>query len=115
MFGSDDNYLKFYFPGALGAKLSIGLNDPDEKGHIRLKLGGGYNTIMKAGFGGGMDLTIDDEPTAVVLTAGLMIYPEAGDELLDRLNDEENTSYTQDDVSAALMSVQPFVGISFFF
>lgn len=114
MFGEDKDYLKLYFPVTIGAKLNIGLSKPDEKNRLGLKLGASYNTIMKTGFGGGVDYSIVNKPYKIIIASGFMIYPKAYDELLNRLNEEEGTSYTKEDVSAALVNFQPFVSVSIF-
>lgn len=111
----EKNYFKLYFPGVVGAKLSVALTKPDRKDRLGVKLGASYNTIMKVGFGGGVDYSIAKKSHRIVISAGFMIYPDAYDELLDRFNEEEETSYTKEDVSAALMSFQPFVSVSLLF
>lgn len=111
---NDETYLKFYFSGTLGAKLNLALSNA-EKDRLGLKLGISYNTIMKTGFGAGIDYNISQKPKNIVISAGLMIYPKACDELLNRLNEEEGTNYINEDVSAVLMNFRPFVGLTIFF
>lgn len=109
-----DQYLKLYFSGTIGSKMNIALTDPDEKNRLGLKFGVSYNTIMKLGFGGGVDYTIAHKPYRLVLAGGGMVYPKAYDKLLWRLNEEEGTSYISDDISAPFMNFRPFVGITVF-
>jgi len=111
---NDETYLKFYFSGTIGAKLNFALSNP-EKDRLGLKLGISYDTIMKTGFGAGIDYNISKKPKNIVISGGFTIYPKAYDELLNRLNEEEGTDYSRDDVSGVLMNFRPFVGLTIFF
>jgi len=111
---NDETYLKFYFSGTLGAKLNFALSNP-EKDRLGLKLGISYDTIMKTGFGAGIDYNISQKPKNIVISGGFTIYPQAYDELLKHLNEEEDTNYSKEDVSAVLINFRPFVGVTIFF
>jgi len=65
--------------------------------------------------GGGIDYVLVDKPHKVIIGGGFLYFSNAYDELLDRLNDEEDTSYTEDDVSAVLMNFRPYLSISILF
>jgi hypothetical protein len=111
---NDETYFKFYFSGTFGSKINFALSNP-EKDRLGLKLGISYDTIMKTGFGAGIDYNISQKPKNIVISGGFMIYPKAYDELLNRLNDEEGTNYSNEDVSAVLINFRPFVGLTIFF
>ena len=112
--GNDDDYLKFYLSGTFGAKLNVALKNPQKK-RLGLKFGVSYNTMVKMGFGGGVDYNIALKPKNIVISGGFMYYPNAYDELLNRLNEEEDTDFSKDDVYAALMNFMPFVGLTIYF
>ena len=114
IFGSNDqDYYKLYLSGTVGAKLNLALKNPN-KDRLGLKFGASYDTIMKMGFGGGLDYRISKKPKNIVISGGVMIYPDAYDELLDRLNEEENTDYSKDDLYSALVSLRPFVSLTLY-
>ena len=112
-FGSSkETYLKFYFPGTFGGKLDLKLSGDPGKDRLGLKFGATYSTVMKTGYGGGISYTSPRKSNTLLISGGVMIFPDADDELLQRLNEEENTFFTPNDVSAVLLTVQPFVSIS---
>ena len=109
--GADaENYIKLYISGTVGAKLNIAINN-DEEHRLGFKFGANYDTIIKAGFGAGIDYIISER---FVFSGGAMYYPEAYRILLDRLNDEENTNYTEDQLSSFLVGFRPFVSLSIY-
>lgn len=110
-----DDYIKFYLPFTVGAAVNIALTPPARKDRLGLKFEINHNTIIKTGFGCGVDYVLVDKPHKVVIGGGFLYFSKAYDELLARLNDEENTHYTEVDVSAALMNFRPFVSISILF
>ncbi len=112
---SDETYLKFYFPFHFGANINIGLSKPEDKNRLGLKLGAHQDAIMKTGFGGGVDYVVSAEKNTIVISGGLLVYPKAYDELLERLRDEENKDFSKDDISATFINIRPFVSISIFF
>ena len=112
--GHDEDYLKLYLTGTFGAKINLALKNP-QKNRLGLKLGVSYNTMVKVGFGRGIDYNIAMKPKNIVISGGFMIYPKAYDELLNRLNEEEDTDYSKDDVYAALINFMPFVGLTIYF
>jgi hypothetical protein len=81
---------------------------------LGIKLGASYNTLLKAGFGGGIDFQVAEKPK-IVLSGGTMIYPKAKEEIVKKINEDDGTNYAEDDLSAPLASIQPFVNISIFF
>ena len=114
IFGSNDqDYFKLYLSGNVGAKLNFALKEP-EKDRMGLKFGASYDTIMKMGFGGGLDYNVSQKPKNIVISGGVMYYPEAYDVLLDRLNEEENTDYSKDDLSATIVNLRPFVSLTIY-
>ena len=110
----DESYLKFYLPGEVGAKLNISFSDTDEN-RLGFKLGASYNRIMKIGFGAGIDYRTGKKAPYLTVAGGFMYFPRAYDELLRRLNDEEQTIYNRDDVSAVLVGFRPYVGLTIYF
>ena len=108
-----DDIFKIYFPGKVGAKLSIRTKGSEEEHRLGIKFGLSYNTLIKTGFGGGIDYQISKKPN-VVIGGGAMIYPNAKDELRKQVNEDEGTNYSDDEFSAPLASFQPFVSISIF-
>jgi len=114
VYGGSNSYLKFYLPATVGAKLSFSSSKSSKESRIGFKFGVSYNTILKTGFGGGVDYTWG-EKTRFVISGGAMYYPQAYDELLERLNDAEGTSYGKEDTSSVLMNFQPFVSFGIIF
>ena len=112
---SDEDYFDIYLSGSIGAKLNIAINDPEKDNRLGLKFGVSYNTIVQAGFGGGLDYVVSKKPKHIVISGGVMFYPKAYDELLERLNEKEDTSFTKDDLTASFTNVVPFVSITIFF
>lgn len=112
---SDEDYFNIYLSGAIGAKINIALNNPEKDNRLGLKFGASYNTILQAGFGGGVDYVVSKKPKNIVISGGVMIYPNAYDELLERLNEKEGTSFTKDDLTATFTNVMPFVSVTIFF
>jgi len=110
-----DDYIKFYLPFTVGAGVNIALTPSERKDRMGLKFEANYNTIMKTGFGGGVDYQLLDKPYKIVIGGGFLYFPNAYDELLDRLNEEENTYYSKDDVSAVFLNFRPYVNISIYF
>ncbi len=74
----DETSVDFYFPLQLGARVSFRVSDPDADNRLAVRAGGSYNTLLKAGFGGGVDYGISEKMT---LAAALMVFPDAPDEL----------------------------------
>lgn len=109
-----DDITKIYFPGTIGAKLSFGTKKSDDENRLGIKLGVSYNTLIKTGFGGGIDYQVAKDPK-LVIGGGVMIYPDAKDELRARINEDEGTNYTDEEFSAPLASFQPFVSFSILF
>jgi len=110
---NDEVYFKFYFPGRIGAKLNFALSHPRGK-RLGLKLGVCYDTIMKTGVGGGIEYQFKKKPRNIVFSGGFMIFPEAYDELLNQLNEEEGTNYSKDDVTSVLMNFRPYMSVTLF-
>jgi len=109
-----DDITKFYFPGTIGAKLSLSTKKSAEENRVGIKLGASYNTLLKAGFGGGVDFQVADKPK-IVISGGAMIYPKAKEEIVRKINEDDGTNYSADEFSAPLASFQPFVNLSIFF
>ncbi len=109
---SDDTEIKLYFPGVIGARLNLKLSGEEDENRLGLKLGINYNTTLRTGYGGGLAYDMIGKKNRIVISGGVMVFPKADDELLDRLNEDEGTSFTQDEVSAFLLDIQPFVGLS---
>jgi hypothetical protein len=109
-----DDITKLFFPGTIGAKLSFSTKKSAEENRVGIKLGASYNTLLKAGFGGGVDFQAAENPK-IVISGGAMIYPKAKEEIVRKINEDDGTNYAKDDFSAPLASFQPFVNISIFF
>jgi hypothetical protein len=109
-----DDITKLWFPFTAGAKLSFGISKPDEPNRLGVKAGVSYNGILKTGFGGGVDYEISQAPR-VVLAGGFMYYPQAKKSVVEKLNDEDGTSYTEESLTATLLELQPIVSISIIF
>ncbi len=109
-----DDIFKIYFPGTVGAKLSIRTKGSEEENRLGIKFGLSYNTLLKTGFGGGIDYKISKKPK-VIVGSGAMIFPAAKDELRKQLNEDKGTNYTDDDFSAPTAFLQPFISISILF
>lgn len=109
---SSETKIKFYLPGIIGAKLNVKLSGDKNENRLGLKLGVSYNTIIKTGFGGGLAYDMIGKKNRVIISGGIMVFPKADDELLARLNEDEGIFYNQDDVSAVLLNIQPFIGLS---
>lgn len=100
-----------YFPGAVGGKVSFAINKEGPRRAI--KVGATYNTLIKLGVGGGLDVWLNDR---VKVAAGIMVYPQAKKAIVERLNKDEGTNYTLDNFeSTAIANMQPFVAFSYFF
>lgn len=63
-----DNIFKIYFPGTIGVKLSIRTRGSEEENRLGIKFGLSYNTLIKIGFGGGIDYQISKKPNIVITT-----------------------------------------------
>ena len=111
---SSETIVKLYFPGIIGIKLNLKLSGEKNKNRLGLKFGISYNTILKTGFGGGLAYDIKGMKNTITITGGMMIFSKADDELLVRLNKEEGTFYTNNEVSAVLLTIQPYIGFSVF-
>jgi len=115
IYGSDDSYFKVYPSGMLGAKLNIAVSNPNKKFVAGLKFGASYNTIMKLGIGGGGSFLLSSNRKFYSLSIGVMVFPKAMDELLDRLNEDEGTSYTEEQVNQTFGTVQMFLSFALLF
>lgn len=105
----DDVFLEIFIPVAVGAKMSLRLKgSEDDKGRVGLKTGVTYNSLMRFGFGGGMDFGISEN---AVIAAGLMYYPEADDELAKKISEERGYPPDAFDLSF-LVEFQFFVSVS---
>ncbi len=109
-----DDILKVYFPVSVGAKLSFGLSGPEAENRFGVKLGATYNSLMKMGFGGGVDYQLSKKPN-VFLGAGLMIFPQAEDKVRIRINEDDGTSFTSSEFSAPLLIAQFAISLSILF
>ena len=83
-----------YFPGVVGAKLSFALTDEQDPHRAGLKFGATYNSLIGIGFGGGLDYKVSKKDP-VYIAACLMIHPSAKQLLVDRLNEDEDTNYSE--------------------
>jgi hypothetical protein len=108
---TSETSVKFYFPACVGVKIGIILINSEKRNELSLKFGYTYNTLIKGGFGGGIDYLINREKTIVGLTAGVMYYPNAFDELFKKLFNDKYNIFSKDDVSSIFTNFQPFIGI----
>jgi len=102
--------LEIYFPFTVGAKLSIATTKGDNPNRFGVKFGISYNSILKTGFGGGVDYVVSKDPQ-IVLGGGLMYYPGAVEGVTDKYR--EDTGRTA--VFGEEVGIQPAVSISVFF
>jgi hypothetical protein len=107
---SGGDILKIYFPAAVGAQVGFALGDSTNE--RSLKLGVTYNTLIKLGVGGGLDIRLRPK---LRLAVGVMVYREAKELLVARVNKDDATSYSADSFSAPLAGVQPFGSVTIFF
>ena len=109
-----DDIFELYMPATLGAKINVLLREVDEDGRLGVKFGVSHNSITGTGFGGGADYQFGREPT-IVLSGGLMLYPDAEEKLRKRINKDKGTAFTEDNFSAPLAMVSPFLAVSLLF
>ncbi|MBI3004814.1 MAG: hypothetical protein HYY49_05295 [Ignavibacteriales bacterium] len=103
---------KLYFPATAGVKISIATTKPEEEYRLGIKVGAAYNQIIKTGFGGGIDYEVSPS-SGIVLSAGIMYFPEAQQSLTDKINQERNSNYIT--VVGESIAIQPFASISIIF
>lgn len=109
----DDDILELFFPWTIGAKIIVRPNSWDEDNRIGIKFGLSYNTLLKTGFGGGVNYQMSKKPK-VIASVGIMIYLKAKDELRKKINEDKGKNFSDDEFSAPLSFFQPFVSVSIF-
>lgn len=113
-FSNGENTLRLYMPGTVGGKVNFRVNDSDLEDRLGIDVGVSYNTLLGIGIGGGGDIQLGGHPMFLI-GAGVMIYPNAREGLLDRFNEDENTRYTDSQFSAPFAVFQPFLSASILF
>lgn len=105
---------KLYFPLSGGGKLSFALTDENDPQRIGLKFGASYNSLIGTGFGGGIDYKVSKKDP-IYIAAGIMIYPEAKRLIIERINEDDGTHYTESQVEAPTAPLQIVVSVSYIF
>jgi hypothetical protein len=102
-----------YFPYVLGVKAVINPSTGKDINYS-FKIGVSYNSMIKLGFGGGINLYVSEKPQ-ILLSGGAIIYPKAENELRKRINKDENMNISKNNFSAPLTLFQPFLSLSILF
>jgi len=109
--GSD--IFRVYLPVTVGAKVSFRLRVAELSGQIHAEVGGSYNHLLGLGVGGG--ISYRRAPSRLLVSAGVMLYPEAKDRMRNRVNDDEGMAISDDAFQSPLTFYQPYVSIAIMF
>ena len=113
---SEETYLKIYFPFSTGARLCAHISGEEGENTWEFKIGADYNTLLKAGFGAGVRYTIFREKRRYALSAGMMFYPDADKELLEKLNEDEGPGLVpSSDSIEEIERFRPYISAIVFF
>ena len=106
---SETVFLEVFFPATIGAKLSLRISGSDD-GVTRtaLEFGANYNSLLQVGVGGGFGARVSER---VVLSGGLMYYPEAGERLGAKVSEVRGFPVSRIDLGP-LAGFQPYIGLS---
>ena len=107
-----DDIINLYFPATFGAKAAFAIGG-SSVAQMEIEGGVTYSSLLKLGFGGGVNFRPGG--ARFVLSAGLMVYPDAKDEIRLRVNEDEGTNFTDANFSLPLGGLQPYVGVALYF
>ena len=112
-FGDNDTYFKFYMAPSFGGAISFPFSKDGEKKQLDFKMLAIYNNTMDTGIGFGVDYLFNNSDNNLWLTAGVIYYNNAYNNLFnDLIESEDLHDITKDNVSALLVNFRPYLGIS---
>ncbi len=108
--GGGSSIFRVYFPGTVGAKASFPVRVPEGGTQVNVEAGATYSNLLRAGFGGGINARL--AKSRLLVSGGVMIYPDAKDRLRNRINRDENLNLSDSEFQAPLTFWQPYLSLA---